>query len=284
MAIGNLSTRQLAIFAIKQDASDQYVVGANFATSATSATDITDSIITFTPPTAGDYLIFAKAIVNKDTTASRANIHLSVTQDAVETLYSATGMLMNNVSDRRNYSAMVKVALTTSSCVVKLQAWSTTSGTVNVTSFQIVCMRWDKFQNAYYAESRGTSSTSSNSFQDKVTLTQVSQYGPYQHAVFYAGITGRSVGAGQPSSQGIQDATTQQEQKASPIGTLANDAYPFLCIGGPSLAAVSTVWKTQYKSNAANTVSIKESAIALLQTGGASVEIKGGTILGATIK
>lgn len=278
MALGNINIRETAIFILKKDSVDQYAEASGAVTTATSADDALE--LAFTPETAGDYLIIASCALNKNTTASGFFVRLNVDG----TIYSSQNGRSNNTNNYYPWSTQVKVNLTAAAHSIKIQHWVQTSGAMDTRALRIVALRWDRLQNAYYAESRTRSTTTSTSYQDKVTLTQQAQSGNYRYVIFAGGAMDCGNVSDTVASCAIQDSTTLQEQKVLPtsVGSGGQD-ISFIALSSSLLSDVSRTWKTQFKSIGGNTIGFQDSAISILQTGGASVEIRGANILGANI-
>ena len=273
MTVGTITVREAGILVIKKDASDQHAYGYVVTSSPTV---VNVAATTFTLAAAGDYAILGMGMFQKSNTTDNFNVKLLV--DGVS--YSQNAFRSNHVNNVYPWQGLVKVNLDADSHTIAIQEWVDSAGTITGEAHLLV-MDWTKFQHAYYGESRAPSTTTSTTYQDKVTLTQVPQDGPYDHVVIGVGATD-----GTPKETvhniTIQDAATIQEnQRKYPTGVTQNQ--PFFSLAKPAPAAVSTTWKTQYRSGGGLSVGIQDSAIMILQTGGASVEIKGANILGANI-
>lgn len=254
-----VAVKESRIAAIKADAADQY--GESLGTS-TNATDVyvNKLTLTFTPATTGDYLIFATAEHKCNIAAAENKLRLTV--DGVT--YGESIRESKDATNWYTWSTMVKVSLSNASKDLKIDYLSVFTDTASIRNARILAIRLDTIDNNYYAESRGKSTTTSTSYQDKATLTQTPLN--LEHIVFGAGMVGGSDSTENSFMQLIEGATSKGELTAEPTDGDAQQSFSYIQFYQATLAAASTTWKMQYKSEITTTTGISDAAIAILQT------------------
>lgn len=253
---GTAGIADARVWALKADSADQYANSDSESTDAVG-TYIIKTTAAFTPATTGDYLLIAYAEVKSGSTAVTIDVKLDV--DGVA--YGESNIRVEDTSTYWNWGTAVKVNLTGVLHTATIQfKTGTAATTARISRARILALRLDAFTNNYYAESRGRSTTTSTSAQDKTTLTQTPV--AVKHTVIACGLIDDS--ANTVSSNFLVDKggtlTTGNHE-----GAASTAEYPFFMIQEETLAASSTTWKTQYFSESTNTTGISESAIALLQ-------------------
>jgi hypothetical protein len=261
---GSLQTRirGARILVLKADATDQMVESTAWS-STTSTTYQTKATLTWTPASAGDYLIIAAAgiasDVNGDATYAQLNYVTGSQIFGDKIWYCVDGW------DVAPFCAMAKLNLANASQTFRLQYKTGTASVLAWIGFaRILALRLDAFDNAYFASNYGVQATTSASYQDALTLTQTPQ--AVDHAII-------AIGAYNPVSttisgyaQALQGATSLSEVVKESQNTAG---YQYLgIISKQTLAAQSTTWKWQTRAETAGTtVNADELAIAVLQLG-----------------
>jgi len=146
--------------------------------STTSNTTWQDKVtLTFTPATAGDYLIIATSNIDGSTSY---DVEWRLLQD--DTTEHANVVRRPGASaGRYNIGAMRTITLNTTSHSFKIQyCSSSTSGTVGIGYAHVIAIRVDQFPNKYYQESEAEESPAvAGTWYDKVTSTYTPQAGDH---------------------------------------------------------------------------------------------------------
>lgn len=231
--------------------------GSDFTTTANSYGDHTS--LSFTPGSSGDYLIIAMAQVNNGTGASASDVKLT---DGTNSYGEAVNFYCGITSAYQVWGTMVKATLSGAQ-TWKIQGKSTNGGTTTVRRGGIVALRLDKFPNYFYAESRGSSTTTSSTFQDKVTLSPQTLFNTPHHAISM-GILGVGGTTQVANSRLTIAGTGSGNQQVRTI--VANGKVGHFKGIKYTPTAVSDTLKTQYSSDATNTASFTEASMFLFQT------------------
>ena len=146
----NSSINYSHIVALEAIASDESAASASEQTT-TSASYQDACTLTFTPATAGDYIIVAQCYASQGTAGVQGYYVLDVDgtphmerqqyPDATTTLH-----------ERRTQGFLKKVTLTAASHTIKIQWKSNGSATARIGDCSILAMRFDEFTNAEYDE------------------------------------------------------------------------------------------------------------------------------------
>jgi len=134
--------------------------------------------LTFTPATAGDYLIIATA--NLDGSSTSYSFRARLLQDDV-TEHANTIKIAGVTGVPYNFGVMRMVTLSAASHNFKIQ-WcsSSTSAEAGICYAHVIAIRVDQFPNNYYQESEAESSPAAdNTWYDKVTSTYTPQAGDH---------------------------------------------------------------------------------------------------------
>lgn len=149
----------------------------------------------------------------------------------------------------------------------------------------ILALRLNTFPRYVYAESLGTDSTTSSTYQDKATLT-LSSTQNFPHLILSSSLM--SSGS---TTDSVVGQVTQNGTSFSNISNEGLSDLPNYMLGSSykvsSSSAQEFIYKTQYASRLAAGASmfIRESKILALQIeDDATVWVKGGVILGGVIK
>jgi hypothetical protein len=249
------------IIAIKLNTADQNAVQESKTT--TTGTGWSDkTTLTFTPATAGDYLILAVADMDSNSTTYDWKVQLLVDASA----YSVTNIENNDGSNTMPWIVCKKVTLTAASHTMKIQyATENASGTVGINNARIVAIRLSNYDSNSYGESDGESSTANTAYTDKTTLTATPANDT--HLILGCAGLGEDSISYNVSGQLIEGAVskcehTQESKDATSRG------YCFFTIYKATLSATSTTWKIQYKTENAGYVAYVQGArIAVLALG-----------------
>jgi len=261
---GNSLCKEARICALKLTTNDQFA--ASDGDSSTASTTLQDkTTLNFTPASPGDYLIVATAYWRLAGVSSQAEIALNIDG----TLFGDANIreILNSSFQKNVWATVVKVALSAAAHTIKIQFASTDGATAaHIQLARIAALRLSDFDNAYYAESRGDSNTTSSSPQDKATLTVTPN--PVNHLVLACAQRMHSSTANSALTKLIEDggdliAEASAEGRVS--STTIQGVDPWLQIIKRSGSGASTTWKTQYRTEASTRTDIVESAIAVLQ-------------------
>jgi len=258
-AAGTARIKEARIIAIKLVSVDQYAQSEERITTTTT-TYQDKTTLTFTPESQGDYVIIATAILDGSSTSYDFKFQLLVGSTA----YSITNIEPAYAANRYSLGVFVRVNLLASSQAIKIQYCSeNTAGTAGIANARIVVLRADQFENNYYAESNGRSTTTLTSYQDKTTLTQTPQAQDYL-VIGCAGADGSSTSYS-TYAQLIEEATVYGGMLIeTKDGT--NRGYPYFMMYKKALSATSTTWKIQYRTeNSLNTAGIQDARIIVIQ-------------------
>ena len=245
------------ILALKKDAADQFAesTGATARTSSTYLTKVTQS---FTPATAGDYLLFFCAEFLAGVTGD-----ISIRGDEGGTKYGEAQITRNDATTWSTWATMVRKNLTAASRTQLIEFASEDNATsIQIRNARVLAIRLDTLDNNYYAESLTRTTTTSATPQDKTTLTQTPL--AVAHAIF-GGMIGD---VNSTSSSGIYDFEKGgvSYNTDDVEGNEAADEQSFFTFTVETLAASSTVWKTQFSHEAGGvTTGSDESTIAVIQ-------------------
>lgn len=251
--------RNASIFILKVGAADQYAESEGDSTS-TSTSFTTKTTLTFTPASTGDYLLIASAALNLDTTGSEPNCRLA----NGGSYYGAMQLTNKDSTNYAPWNTAIKLNLAASSQTFTIE-YSVTDGIgegATIRHASILAIRLDAFANAYYAEDLTELSTTSTTFQDKVTLTQTPA--ARDHLVLAGGRTG----AASTSDTALfrlteAGSSVRAHQYEKPGGSAAN-ARAWMAARSASLAASSTTWKTQVATRVSAAARLSDSFIAVL--------------------
>ena len=259
-ASGTARIKQAMIFAIKlNDNVDKYAQ-AETRTTTTSTTYVDKTTLTFTPDTAGEYIIFASATLD----GSSTSIDSKATLNIDGTLYSTINIETNNATNKYPWFVVKKVNLTSASHTIKIQyASETTSNTTGIAHARIVALRADRFLNNYYAENETRATTTSTSYQNYVTLTQTPQAG--DHLIIGVEDLDGSSTSSTTYGQLVENSTSYGEMLRETKDS-SSRGFQYISLSKESLTETSTSWYLQYKTKAAsNTAGINNGRLLILE-------------------
>lgn len=255
-AQGTAKIQQARVIALKKAATDESAE-SNTRDTTTSTSYQDKTVLTFTPASTGDYIVIAVADIDY---ASNSTNAVTVALDVDGTEYTAadhfgdTGVGANLWP----WASLAKVNLSNASHTIKIKykagGGSITAGIANA---KIVALRADTLENNYFAEQRTRQTTTNASYQDELTLTQTPQ--AVNHLMFVAGMKDNT----QANAQGLEGATSFGEVTDGQV--TGGEENMLFHMWSESLAASSTTWKIQLKSNGVATAGIDEMAISVIQ-------------------
>ncbi len=255
-AAGTARIKEAKIFAIKLAADDEYSESETRNTT-TSTSYQNKTTLTFTPATAGDYIIIASATLD----GSSASYDWRAQLDIDGTAYSNSNIETVNSANRYLWAIVKRVNLNEASHTINIQYSSENAGaTAGIAHARIVALRADRFSNNYYAESETRNTTTSTSFQNKTTLTQTPQAA--EHLIISSAGLDISSASSSVEGQLIKNSNNYGLMRIETKDT-SNRGYPYFAIKKETLTADSTTWNTQYRASA-GTAGIKDARIAVL--------------------
>jgi hypothetical protein len=249
-----------SLLALALGANDQWAASDSESTT-TSGTPQTKTTLSWTPGSAGYYLIIAYAEVS--------NSH-STGQQTIVKLSDGTTAYAEASETKKSTSDYIRWGTATVQNLSGSQTWtiqySSGSGTTaKIRNARIVALRLSDFDNYYSAEDRTRSThTGDTSYQDKLTLTTTPLN--LEHVGIGVGMLDMSATTVQGQGQAIEGATTANQEHVVRM-TNTNKESTFLTLYRKTLAASSTTWKIQYAtSNQFQDVGISDTMLVLLQT------------------
>lgn len=261
---GNSLCKEARVCALKLTANDQFAA-SDGDSSTTSATLQDKTTLNFTPASPGDYLIVATAYWRLAGASSQVEVALNVDG----TLFGDASLreILNSSFQKNVWGTVVKVLLSATAHTIKIQFASSDGATAAHIQFaRIAAIRLDAFDNAYYAESRGDSNTTSSSPQDKAALTATPE--PVNHLVLACAQRMHSSTTDSALTklvEGGSNLIAEASAEGRVSSTTIRGVDPWLQIIKRSGSGATTTWKTQYRTEASARTDIVESAIAVLQ-------------------
>ena len=256
---GTARIKEAKIFAIKLT-SDDYYNESESRDTTTSTTYQNKTILTFTPPTEGEYILLVSATSDGSSRSYDFRTQLYID--------GATSDIRNTepayATNRYPWIIMKKVNLTAASHTIIIQYSSENTGaTAGIAHARIVALRADKFNKVYYAEEDARTTTASTSYQNKTTLTQTPN--AVEHIIIgTAGIDGASTSYSS-YAQLVKDGTTHGEM-LSKTKDATSRGLSYFSIKKENLTAVSTNWNIQYMAESASySAGIADARIAVIE-------------------
>jgi hypothetical protein len=151
---------------------------AETRTTTTSTTYVDKVVLTFTPPSAGDYLIIVTA--NIDCASTSYSVYARLLQDG-SIVHNEALREPGATSDRLTFALIRKVTLTAASHTFTVQYHAENASYAGGIGYaHIVAIRLDEFLNSYYNEVEAESSpAAANTWYDKVTVSYTPQSGAH---------------------------------------------------------------------------------------------------------
>jgi len=162
-----------SIVALKLTSSDYYAQEET-RTTTTSTSFVDKTTLTFTPATAGDYIIFATATL--DGSSNSYDYKAQLTIDG--TAYNTANIETNNAVDRNAWTMIKKVNFTAASHTIKIQyaSESSSKNTVGIAHARIIALRADEFLDNQYFESEARETSTGEIDKSFTPTTQEGQY------------------------------------------------------------------------------------------------------------
>ena len=226
------------------EVTDYHTAISEGSSSTTSESWDTDKVtLTFTPSTAGDYLIIATADLSGDNTSRVAQARLTLDD-------TTQGKMVREPTQSSHFytfGMIRKLSLGASSHTFKIQYKSqsgTGSSTTYIKNARITAVRLSALY--WYAESEGETKTESTSFQDKTTLSFTAPIAGDYYIIASALVNQENDDyrvEAQLTVDGADQGTKQYRPKDS------KDYVPFFMVKKVSLTAASHTIKITYRTN-----------------------------------
>ena len=241
---------------------------ADAETSTDSTSFVTKVELSFTPDTAGDYLLICSC-EGKDNSVIQVN-DIRVTVDgAARSLFK---WRPEQTADWASYAMTARVTLAEGLRSIKIEHRSPTGNPVfsNVRNARIIALRLSKFQFNYYAEELTGGTTTDTSFVEFLTLSET--LAANDHLVFLHSINGTT-----STSQSVHAQYTEDDSSVSPTEEVQARLSEREGSGGGDREACDwAFWKKTYSGvpvrwdidyrieNAAATAAIDDATIAVI--------------------
>ena len=253
------------IFAIKLSSTAENIEQAA-RTTTTSISYQDKAVLAFVPATAGDYIILAVADIDSGSTSRAVYADITVDGTAKTEVIrqpGATAYIFPFISMRY-------VTLTAALHTIKVQFRNSDAvTTMGIANARIIAIRADAFTNAYQSATDAFATTNNAAYQDGISLTQTPVAG--DHLVLENNVqSGDALIQG--GSQFLQGSTVIQESLWTPVA--AADKTGVFSVTRQTLAASSTVWKTQYKGASGLNEGTGWRTIVVLQLANSNFRIK----------
>jgi len=255
---------EIFLMAIEAQATDAYaeVLSANTRTSSTLGDQCT---LTFTPGSAGDYLILCSAEAGGLITAT-SNGCCRVLLDVNGTQYFDTvdGQQANTSSARYAWAGAMVLNFAASSQTLKIQfASSDNTNTANIRNCRILCMRLDTFAQATTAQNTTEQSTQQTTMQVAATVTPTVPNNDY--IVLSSGLVRYSTSARNMESDASIAGVTRSLQKRYQMFTGGVRKTSYIGWGYDTLVGGSRTFQTEWRAtNASDTAYITGAFIGAL--------------------
>lgn len=246
-------------------------LGANdFSATADGPTTITDTnfvtglTMTQTFANSEDYYVFACAEIG--TTSTTPTMEVNAQYDGGSSIGTCVHDFVS-VNDWIPWCHVFKITGDGTSNSIIIRGRSSSTVDVEFQRFRLVAFKKADFAATFYDESRGRSTTTLASYQDKVTSTHTPAAA--EHILAGCGIIDGNSTSSSFFAQLLEGATSIGEHIHEPSTAAESGGSMSYCmIYRKTLAASSLTLKTQFKvENAGDTAGLKESAVLWLQTG-----------------
>jgi hypothetical protein len=247
------------VLVVKADAADQFAASDDeWQTTSTTYQDKTT--LTFTPESAGDYLVIGNAAMAMDAnnTAMRGRLNHAT----ASVTYGDRVWYAKDAWWFQPFAVMEKINLAAEPQTFKLQFRSNSGTLCYYRDARILALRLDAFEGHSFASNQAVQTTTSASDTDVLTLTQTPAAAV--HAIIAVGSFNTASTTVSGSLNFARDATNQTEFVREGVNAAA-----FLHAGvaqRQTLPAGSTSWKWRARAETAGTtVNVANLAIAVLQ-------------------
>jgi hypothetical protein len=252
--------KEAKIIAIRLESNDKYNLSTSRTTNTGDANWHDKVSLVFTPPSSGDYLILANAVLDLNGAADwKARVDIDASLQ-----YDTTNKQPINVDNRECWGSVRKRTLDASEHTLKIQfASQFTSNTVGIAYAYIIALRLGDFPASYYSEAESYVTTQSTEWQDLTTLVQT--LNALDHLVL--GKSGWTITSTTRSCshQLTQDAVCLGEMLGEGVD-IANRNIAYVCAKFLEATAKSYTWKLQYHvEHVSYTAGSQENRIVVLQ-------------------
>jgi hypothetical protein len=259
----------------------EYNYSESLAEQSTTTADTTYHTHTFTPLTAGDYLILASGEFQTGSTSKSLAVSFDIDSNQVAEIESEA----KDSTDYRSFIFQNVTFLDNSSHTLKLRASEESSTSGNVRKLRTTAILLDEDFGHYSTQSVGLSDTSSPSYVNKATLT----FTPEEQAD-YLFIATAELGQSSTSDQvnaileidgdAYCETIIEPKEADEPL-----DFLPFFCQKNVTMSADSHTVNIRYKKQNSNTAYIRNAKItALKRSPVASVNLSVGPVILTPIK
>ncbi len=233
-------------------------------TSTSSTTFINKVEHTFTPSTAGDYLLICSCEHEANSTIQNSQVQVMVDGVPRGVNNSRDVAVSGGTPGWPSYVLIAKVTLDVSAHTIRIQHRSPAGGgvTSSIRNARIILLRLDKFQTNYYAENQTQDTTTSTSFVEYLTLT--STPASKDHLVFMNSINGINSTTISVEERYTEDAG--QERIANNEGRANNRIKCDFAFWRKTYAGASVKWDIDYRvENSAAIGAIDDASIAVIE-------------------
>ena len=263
------SIKEARILVLKKDAADEYAesLGDSTATSGTTADKVT---LTYTPASEGLYTFIFVADMNVNSATGEFNAQLDI--DGV--VYAAQNPYVGDSTTYRSVMGVVpNINLTAASHTIKLQFASDGVNTTTIRNAKIIALRHSVMNAAQTVHQTTRQTRTATTYADVTGATLTFTPAAVEHIHFASSVIDNSGTSTSSWNQLLEDATVIAETLEEPVNT--SGLYPFLTFYRKTLAAASTTWAFQHKTESTATVGSDELAIAIFQTAVSDTTIGG---------
>lgn len=256
------------IVAIQMESGDQYAESTG--TSTTTGTTLLDKdTLTFDPGASIDYYLVSNSALNVGSSGTAVLRKWGFHADGTD--FDVTSTASRSSGEWQSCFALRKVTLASGSRTIKTRYASDGTNTTTIKNSRIAALKATNFEAHYYGSSdTNASTTTSGSYVDHATLTQTPGAG--DHWIVGNFITGGDSVTVSGQYQLLEGATTLVHSDKESYSASDTQSWPQSYSTMRNLAASSTTWKTQYKSEtgSATTIYMSWSSIGVLQLFGSA--------------
>lgn len=236
-AASTMGAQEGSLIAIKLEAGDQY--NSSTAESTSTSTSWGSKVgLSWTPASAGDYLIIASGERRGTDGRCRLNVNGTGVSTANKTNYGFT-------SDQAPYCGMARLVNVSGAQTVDLEYSSSSTFATYIRNAYIVALRLDNFDARFWAEDRSSHSSTSSTYVTSASVTDTPA--AVAHLIVAAGITSTGAastadGTGQKITAGGSDLGTNFYSGRGYSGYWWSWMQPRV----RTESASSTTWETKY--------------------------------------
>jgi hypothetical protein len=263
----SVKKKQARIVLLQKGANDKVIQGLTGSVSITTNQPNYTNIdtLTFTPPAAGDYVLFAQCFTHYESLATQIRIRHTNTGNSyvprLNYLRSPSG------DERQKWFAVTEpITLAASSQTFVIEGSKTNHATLNATAYnwKIIAIPLSDFVNVYHANSLGLSTTSSSSFVDKVTLSETLAEGTYLEFIFCTVRRTNTDTFQQVECKGTLDGAEISITNHIPVSHFADHAFHFSA-RLLELTADDYEWAIEWRSPTSGSAAITDAVIYVLE-------------------